>query len=709
MDDRLTASSAATHAVRAVADVDRAGVSLRAGAIAAIPVAGVLAVGTLAGQPIAAVTMGAGAMLSGVAWRGGGGPLAPPIGTMVAAAFGLTVATLAGTLSGRLPWLHLVLLALVCLGAGLLNALGRRGGVVGVQTVIAFVVFGRFSEGPAGALTLAGLVLAGGTAQIVFAAVVARAPAWRRQRAAVADAYRSLAAFAAARDASNIPAALALDEAERLVSGPALFADRAAITLAGLVEEGRRLRLELSALRDFRQLRGVDDRLRETGEILKLISASLEARGDSAADLDAQAERLRARQLDTDPASTSPAGSPAQTMPPAIRARLATLAGQLRAAIRLSAESHRPLVRWHVAHPSRGSRLPLAHLPSDLRRLRASATLDSATGRHAVRLAVAVTFTALLVQQAPLPRGYWAVIATATVLRPEFGATFTRGAERLLGTTAGVVIATLIVVALQPTGWELVAIIALLAWVTYAVFPASFAVGTAGITALVVFLIHPVAPDSVTVALDRGIDTAIGGAIGVTVYMLWPTWSARSAERLLADVVDAQRRYLWGVLQPLIGGAVPDESKLRELARRARIAYSDAEAAVTLSRSEPLRGIDPHLASSTLVGLRRLVYAIHALRADLMTAPDRPRRPELSPLADATNEALAVIRGALQRPSGHGPPMSAEQSTLPPLRRLYERALDEIGGSSEEPLLAPLDELIDAVNTVASRLGLELQ
>jgi uncharacterized membrane protein YccC len=394
---------------------------------------------------------------------------------------------------------------------------------------------------------------------------------------------------------------------------------------------------------------------------------------------------------------------------------VAALGGQLRAAARLTTQSARPPGLRYLFHPSLGSRSPRHQLAADVRRLRASATLSSATGRHAVRLAVAVTLTELVAQRLHLPRGYWAVIAAATALRPEFGATFTRGAERLLGTTVGVIAATLIAVALQPAGWGLVVVIGLLAWATYAVFPASFAAGTAGITAVIVFLLHPVAPDSTTIGLDRGINTAVGGAIGVAVYLLWPTWSGRSAEPLLADVVAAQRLYLRGVLQTIIAGGEPDESSLRRLARQSRIAYSDAEAAVTQSESEPVRGIDPRQGRAVLVGLRRLVYAVHAMRADLMSETERPARPELEPLSEALDQSLGLILAQLQTPlagwrrlaSGRSAGQAAgADAVLPPLRQLYSDLVPGRAAASSEPVLAPIDELVDAIDTVAEALEL---
>ena len=350
--------------------------------------------------------------------------------------------------------------------------------------------------------------------------------------------------------------------------------------------------------------------------------------------------------------------------------------------------------------PSLGTRLPLAGVPADLQRIRAGATLHSASGRHAVRLAVVVAGTELLVQRLGLPRGYWAVVAAATVLRPDFAATFTRGAEQMAGTSIGVVIATLIAVAIDPSGWGVVGVVGLLAWATYAVFPASFAAGTALLTAVIVFLLHAVAADSAAIALDRGIDTLIGGAIGLTAYALWPTWSGTSTGQLLADVVDAQRLYLTGVLAAVITGDRLDGETLRPLARRARVNYTDADAAITLSQAEPVRGLHPRQAAEILAGLRRVVYDVHALRVEAAATESRPPASALEPLSQALGTELEQIAARLRD--------GEEPRELPPARDLYNRALPQIPAALVAAIRISLDELIDAVNTIAATLGLKL-
>jgi uncharacterized membrane protein YccC len=698
-------------AFRQAGRFDRAKVSLRSGLVAAIPVVAMLSLGTLLGSPSAAVTMGVGAMLVGVAWRAGDGPLIPPIGTMAAATTALGTATLAGTLTGSLPRLHLLVLVIFCLLAGSATSLGRGGSVVGNQSLIAFIVFGRFPQSLPQALLLTGLVIAGGATQTLFAALVAVPLAWRRQRAAVAAAYRALADFNASSPRSSIPAATALDAAESIVDAPALFADRDRSALAALVSQGRRIRLELMGFTALlNQMNRSEPDLAQAasdsvGESLSRMHGLLMITVATIADDSAARTELVSAASELSDWDTGREPLPSA----ALDQRVAALVGQVAAAARLAAALRSPdrgAVAIPNGTPSRGARRIRRRIALDIGRMRTATTLHTPAGRHALRLAVVVALTELLVQEVALPRGYWAVVAAATVLRPEFAATFTRGAERVLGTSAGVVVATLIAVALDPSGWGVVAVVGGLAFVTYAVFPASFTAGTAMLTGVIVFLLHAVSPDTAQTALDRGIDTVIGGAIGLAAYWLWPTWSALSAGPLLAALVEAQHRYLDGVMSGLTTGRRLSDPQLRTLARQARFAFADAQTAIDLVISEPhrdragldSRASDPRAAAQTLGALRRVVYGVHVLRLDTAAVPDHRAIPQLVPLQTALGEALSALAAALH----------AQHVRLPPLRtrlRQLARAQPEL---LSQALWAALDELVDATDTAAATLGLHV-
>ncbi len=661
-------SLAVGQAFRQAGRFDRAEISARAGLIAAVPVAAMMALGTAADSPPAAVSMGVGAMLSGVAWRAGDGPVVPPLGTMVGASLAIGTTAFTGMLSGSVPWLHLLLLVIFCLIAGLAACLGRRGIVVGTQSLIGFIVFGRFPEDLGHAAALTGLVLLGGLAQILFVAAVAVPLAWRRQRQALANAYRRLADFTDEIGSSSAPSATALDAAAQVLATPALFADPDRHALADLVSEGRRIRLELigfsTLLEHVRRAEPelaqdarptVTDALSRLRRLLGLTIAAIE--GDPAALAALPGE---AAELSEWGAARPPLASVA------LDQRLAALIGQVTAAARLAAALRAPgggRLPFTLGRPTRGTVRIGRRIAEDVSRMRGSANLDTAAGRHALRLAVVVSLTELLIQGVALPRAYWAAVAAATVLRPGFGQTFTRGAERVLGTLLGVVIATLVAVALNPNGWGVVAVVAVLACCTYAIFPASFTVGVAMLTGVVVFLLHAVAPGTVQTALDRGIDTAIGGAIGLVAYALWPTWSALSAGPLMATLVDAQHAYLDAVLSGLISGRRPPETQLRALARRARFAFADADAAAGLMRSEPQQGeSDPVDTAAALSALRRVVWGVHVVRLDASTMPEGRPVPELANLKEGLDQALSVLAAELR---------AADHGAFPRLRRLH--------------------------------------
>ncbi len=445
---------AVSRAVREAARFDRKLVSFDAGLLAAVPVVAVLTIGIAIGKPVWGVTMGAGAMLVGIAWRVTGGR--PPLALMATDAVAMAISTFVGSVTGSVTWLHVVVLCLWGLMAGLLVAVGNRGGAVGTQSIIALVVFGRFSQPADQALGLATLVLTGGLAQVVFLSVVRWPLPLRNQRAATAAAYRALAALAAASDeASTLPAAEAIDEAEASLASPTLFGDAAVTTLRSLVNEAYRLRVQIMAIHALlRQLRaGGHDASTDSPErrALALTAAALDTAALAIQGDEDAFHRLLRRSAELDAAVQAYGGGDPAAPALHMDRRLAALAGQLRAVAALSPAAGKG-GGLRTRRPYGRTNQPLHRLRTDLEQLRANMSIHSPAGRHALRLAVIVPVAALIARELPLQRSYWMVVAAATILRPEFGATFTRGAERALGTCLGVALAGAIAVTLHPAG-----------------------------------------------------------------------------------------------------------------------------------------------------------------------------------------------------------------------------------------------------------------
>ncbi|MBV9714387.1 MAG: FUSC family protein [Solirubrobacterales bacterium] len=723
--NRRTVAAHRPHAtvpvvLREAAQFDRRLVSFSAGLLAAIPVVVVLGGALALHQPVAAATMAAGAMLVGTAWRTGGGR--PPLALMATDAIVMATSTFVGCVTGADAWIYLAALCLWSLMAGLLVSLGRRGAVIGTQSIIAAVVFGRFSEPGGQALGLAALVLAGGLTQVLFLSIVRWPSPLRARREATAAAYRALAALAVASpEESALPAAGALDEAEAAVSSATLFAEPALITLRSLVTEGHRLRVQLSALRfllDRDEAAGehLDQEYRESVErALAQAAAGLgqaartlagerpaaEELGRRAAALSAEAEALAQRSA----ADTGELmASPDRARRVQITHRLSSLAGQLRAVASLApaAGQARGL---RARRPYGRAWRPLAGLRADLDQIRANATLQSPAGRHALRLAVVVPVAEVISRQLPLQRGYWMVVAAATVLRPEFGATFTRATERALGTCLGVGLAGAIAVVLHPAGAATVALVGALAWAGYALFPASFAVGFGFITALVVFLLNAISPDTLATASTRLLDTLVGSVIGLLAYAVWPTWSRTSARQALASLVGAERGYIGAALRAATEGRRAREQQMRPLGRRVRLARTTAEETIARSLSEPeTRRIDAMHSQAVLGVMRRLSLATHVLRLEAEEDREREPLPALARLAADVDRLLASVEVTL---AGR-PEKAPVADDWPDLRAEFLAFEHACPKDSEAALLVrELDEIVDAANGLAAVTGLE--
>ncbi len=553
---------------------------------------------------------------------------------------------------------------------------------------------------------------------MAFQTLVRWPPPLQAQRRVTAAAYRVLAEVAtAAPDASTLPAAAALDGAQEGLSPGALFGDPALTTLRTLVNEGLRMRVQLLAIRTLLRPEGfpraeLDPALRQratdtlalTGQALEQSARVIEGDDDGAARLVTTVAAITTASAGlgaTDEAANDGADLSRATQ---IARRFVALSGQLRAVTGLaSAAAAGGGLRSR--RPQRRTSRPLERLRADLDTLRANASLESLAGRHAVRLAVVVPLAELLARELPLNRSYWVVVAAATALRPEFGATLTRGTERAVGTCLGVAMAGAIAALLHPAGGVTVAIVALLAWAGYAVFPASFAAGFTFITALVVFLLNAISPDTFSTASARLLDTLIGGVLGLLVYALWPTWSQTPARRALAQLVSAQRAYITHVLDALAAGRRPADDKLRTQARQARLARTNADAVVAQALNDPAsRRIDPHWSQSVLAALRRLVQAAHILRLDVQEARERRPLPGLARVSAVLNRLLTVVEHRLEsepQPDAEGSAVAA-----PDLRGAFvtfERGCGQdvavIG------LLAELDEIVDAANGLAALVG----
>ena len=682
-------------AAREVLRVERQQISPVTGAITAIPVAGILAIG-LATAPVGlAIAAAVGAELIGIVSLTASPRLSVPLALADAAA--LALSAFVGTLSVGTPWLHVALLVPLCYAAGLLVALGQTPAAIGTQSIIAFLLLGQFAGSWVAAAQVGAAVVVGAVGQVLALLVLRLPPSLRYQRLRLVNAVTAVATLARGpASGSAIPALRVLDEAEDALSSPALFGRSDVRDLRATLEQLKRVRLELTALAGLR--------LRLPGSPAAHPELAA-ARAAVADELDGIAATLRSGRVA--PAASDPVAAALAHLGTAETpfddvvvaqyvAHLRALAGQLRA-LRLGAAEAVSEERraWHVSPTWRRAE------PSDARTavavLHDGLSLNTSSGRHALRLAVAVPLATAIALAFHLARGYWVPFAVAVVLRADYATLLRRGSGRVAGTALGAAGAALLIGVLRPDLGTDVLLVALLAWAAFTTWTASFPLGVTFITALVLVLLSTSLPDPSRTALDRLVDVALGGAIAVASYLVWPTSAEAGVRASLSGLFAALRAYLAGSMR-LVAGTGGTPESLSSASRAARVAWGRAEAAVGRSVEEPSSSrFAPASGRALLAVTLRILRATHGLRLGAERGETAPDCPGLDALAAGLDAALSRLAARV-----------AGQSVAPPpanLRPLYDQAavtLEARGGTAG--LVSHLDELVDALNA-ATRIA----
>jgi uncharacterized membrane protein YccC len=676
-------------AVNALA-IDRAAfapvIALRGAAGVAIP----FAVGAAVGHPAEGAIAAAGALPAGIAALGGG--QGSRANVMVATASGMAISTFVGGLvAGHLPE-TLVVLLIWGFAAGIVVVLGREATIIGTQAVMGLVVFGRFPSSVASSAVHAAWVLAGGGFQGVLAALIRPPQRFATERRTLAESYTDLAHLARNPGRSTITTASEAAMSATLLRRRTPSED--VELLRGLADEADRIRLELQSLATFPDVAMVGEVRRAASLWLDRTSVALRA-GEAAPKEDpALAASVDALRKQRENAAYGRSGAPDRY----VAARASALLGQLRAVDRLvsAVAGVRRLVLPHAIGATAVMMLPQRAADSARRVLSAARDPHSSAFRHAVRLAVILPVAEALSHLLPWQRGYWVTLTALVVLKPDYAATMQRGIARVGGTGLGVVLCGLLIVAIHPSGLTLSILIAVATWAAYASFPASYALYSFAVTAIVVLLLTTLGGNELSTVADRGLDTLVGGALALLGYALWPTWEAETLTASTDRLLSALASYADLLLGAYVDPAAVERATVNDAATAARRARIAAQASLSRAVAEPPRaGADTDRAAGVLAAARRIVISLHALRATLNDATEHVAVPAVADIREAIVAALrglathdvSAVTGLREKQQE----LDADAATDPTSLRTRRLAL----------LAAHLDPLVDSIDTLA--------
>ncbi|MHB1209255.1 MAG: FUSC family protein [Acidimicrobiales bacterium] len=695
----------AHSAPRTILKIDLSLLTPVTGAITALPLVVMLAISLHFSTGSSAIAMAVGANLVAVVSLVGAPRLSLRLALLDALLMGLAV--FIGTITVPLAWLHVVILIPWCFGAGMLVVFGQTQAAIGTQAIIAYVVLGRFTGSALAALHLSLFVVGGALIEILALVILRLPPTFRHQRNQIANAFETIAELA--RSDPSRPATdflSSIDTADVALSAPSLFSRTDVQELRAILNQVRRIRLELTTLAGLRQRLGDDHPQVEVGltHCTDLVARALQAIGDalrtprssgswstSVDELRTCTERVEARYVDQ---STSGLII-AQCV-----SHLNAVRGQLRSAgtliAQLNAEQNRRA--WRPSVPTFDTPNP-DKLSMNFSLLRENFSTDSSAFRHAVRLAVVIPFSTMLGSVLGLPRSYWLPFAVAVILKPDYSTLVKRGLGRVVGTMLGATIAAVLASELKANLTVTIVLVAVIAWLAYSTWAASFSVAIGFVTALILILLSISSNDTLGTALDRLLDVSLGGALAVIAYLLWPTSPRAGVSQAESSLFKGLGDYLAVVSQLVHATPVPPHDVAR-FSKNVRIAWGKAEAAVGRSIEEPASTrIDPAEGRSLMSATMRILRVIHALRMEA-------ERGVTIGTLDRYDDLIAGCLLALERLSQHfgGVPLTSVDD----LRARCDLAERQLLDAGVAPSLAlNLGELVNAINTAQHLAGLE--
>ncbi|WQH35080.1 YccS family putative transporter [Salinicola sp. LHM] len=236
-------------------------------------------------------------------------------------------------------------------------------------------------------------------------------------------------------------------------------------------------------------------------------------------------------------------------------------------------------------------------------RIRLNLTPGSPTFRHALRLSTALLVGYGVLHLVHPTQGYWILLTTLFVCRPNFGATRRFLRQRIVGTVFGLVV-----------GWALISLFpnpliqSLISVVAGVIFFANrekhYVIATAAITTLVLSSFNQVG-DGFDLILPRLIDTLIGALIsGLAVFFILPDWQGRRLHKVAATALTNSTLYLREIIHQYEAGKQDDLAY-----RLARRNAHNADAALSTVLSNMLQEPGHYRKKDADEGFRFLVVS----------------------------------------------------------------------------------------------------
>ncbi|CUI37514.1 Inner membrane protein yccS [Achromobacter xylosoxidans] len=319
-------------------------------------------------------------------------------------------------------------------------------------------------------------------------------------------------------------------------------------------------------------------------------------------------------------------------------------------------EQARPLLEGSgPARPDAFPALPPARPRTPWRVLARTYRPGPTTLRYLVRLGLCLVVAEAVARTLALPRSYWVPLIVVVVFKPNFGSVFARALQSCAGSVVGVAISAT-VLALDRSGVvSLLAVTGLAALLPWSI-RRNYGLFSAILLPILMLLIGALQPGSWPIALARLEDVAVAAAIVLAVgYLPWMRLERHNLDQAVATAIDTLAAYLNAVFQA-------DSTARHELRTQAYARLSDLRIALQRGLSEPRLVSRRALAWWPVeVALERVANAVSDSAWALPADQPPPAPAAVARLADILHAmAQAVTRGVAVGPA----PVATDEPAL---------------------------------------------
>jgi uncharacterized membrane protein YccC len=283
--------------------------------------------------------------------------------------------------------------------------------------------------------------------------------------------------------------------------------------------------------------------------------------------------------------------------------------------------------------------------------IRNNLSFHSNTFRHAVRLGVTTALAAIISAAFHITRGYWIPITVVVVMKPNYGGTIQRAAQRITGTVAGALLAALILWSIHEP-WVLLLSLAILSFATFTLRWRNYGLFSLALTPMIMVMLDLARPGTPFDSFLRLIHTIIGSVLALVCgYVLFPLWERR---RLPGQLAIAFREN--ALLVKALFSADDSNLSISELRKRSGLSIANAANAGQRLLTEPehKRG-DVESSLAAINFCRDIFYVLSALAHSPKERLEKIRSAGWQGLATKLVEALDNLANSLEKNVGPKP------------------------------------------------------